>query len=216
VVFDIIAVLGGILISPLVLAGLAFTWWQTHGDRNRLEQIWSRYAQRRRLRFVPSTGEWPNRTAPAVQWVEGTAEYRIEAHGAEAVVATGVVARPEVAMLGELSLRRAAPGDVLAVVTGDARIDGRFVVEAKPESLATRLLTAEVRRGLLGFDLGGTVSLTYRRGDVALRWSGAEENDARLDEARGVVRHLVLAIERESGSRRGEVGSGGLRTSAEG
>src|SRR6202034_1459382 len=104
-----------------------------------LEQSCLRYAQRRRLGFVPSTGEWPNRTTPAVQWVEGTAHYRIEAHGEEAVVCTGCVARPEVAVLGELSLRRAAPGDVLAAVTGDARIDGRFVVDAKPEAIAMLL-----------------------------------------------------------------------------
>jgi hypothetical protein len=183
------------MMGPLALLGLVASWLLTASDRTRVEVLWERYARRRGLTFVPAAGQWPNRTAPGVRWLEGDARYTIEARGDEALVSTRVVARPSVAVFGSFVLRPAAPKDRSARVTGDPMIDARFDVASRPEALAARLLTPEVKRALVGFDVGSSGSLTYERGDVKLVWSGGEENDARLDEAREVVRRVVRALD---------------------
>jgi hypothetical protein len=182
------------MVVPMVLMGFILYWRVTHLDRDRIESLWAAYARGRGLDFVPAAGEWPNRSAPAVQWREPNARFRIEARGAEAFVSTGVVAHPVVPVLGELTIRRATAGDVDAVLTGDPLIDATFLVRASPRELAGRVLTPDVKRALLGFDVGQRGSLVYQSGTVRLSWAGAEENDARLDEARAVVRRVVVAL----------------------
>jgi len=182
-------------VGPLFLVGFVVYWWATHVGRNRIADIWAAYARRRGFEFVPAEGEWPNRSAPAVRWREGQAEYRIEARGTEAFVSTAVVAELAKPMDGELVLRRATAADAGSERTGDPLLDARYAIRAEPRDLAPRLLTEDVKRALVGFDVGAGGSLAYQRGQVKLSWSGAEENDARLDEARGVVRRVLQALE---------------------
>jgi hypothetical protein len=182
------------LIGPMFLVGFLLYWRITHLDRHRLEEIWAAYARRRGLAFVPAEGEWPNRGAPRIEWRESDARYRIEARGAESFAWTGVVASLAVEATGVLTFRRAGPKDAGAQ-TGDPLLDARYTVHAEPADLVRRVLTADVKRALLGFDVGARGTLTYQHGDVRLFWAGAEENDARLDEARDVVRRVVRAFE---------------------
>ena len=181
-----------LVISPLVLAGLIGVWWLIALGRDRVATGWKRYAASRGLAFVEPTGEWPNRTPPAISWADAKGRYRVEALGAEAFAYTQVVGRPEVAVLGTFSLASGAGGS--SHITGDALIDSRFSVDAEPADLATRLLNDEVKRGLVAFGIGRAGSLTYERGDVTLRWAGAEENESRLDEARALARGVVRAL----------------------
>lgn len=183
------------VIGPLVFAALVVSWWLTSLKRDRVESAWAVYAARRGMAFVPAAGEWPNRTAPLVHWSEGRAQYRIEARGAEDFVLTGVVARPSVAVFGKLTVRPPGPRSARVALTGDPLIDTRFEVLAQPRELAPQVLTVAVTRALLGFDFGSRGSLSYERGDVKLWWAGGEENGARLDEARGVVRQVVQALD---------------------
>jgi hypothetical protein len=193
----VIFVLG--VVSPMALLGLIVSWWLTAADRRQLEVLWERYARRRGFAFTPAVGEWPNRLAPVVSWTDGGTRYRLEASGAEAVVSTRVVARPAVAALGVFALSRTSASrstEAGRAVTGDPLIDGHFVVEGHPTHLVRRCLTPDVTRALVGFDVGTGGSLRYSRGDLELSWAGGEENDARLDEAREVLRRAVRALER--------------------
>ncbi len=180
-----------VVVTPIV--GLAFAgfYWTRARDRERLAGVWRSYARGRGHAFEAPTGEWPNRTAPAISWNEADVAYRIEARGAEANVTTRIIARPAVAAFGEFFVTRPdgeasedAPTEPLGV---------RLVVRMHPAGFARRVLTDEVKRALLGFDLG-SLSLVYWRGEVSLDWAGGEENDARLDEASAVVRRVVNAL----------------------
>lgn len=180
-----------VVVTPFV--GLAFAgfYWSKARDRERVADVWRGYARRRGLAFGGPSGEWPNRTSPIIRWTEDGVAYRLETRGAEANVTTCIVARPAVAVFGELFITR--PGGEAALKDGAEPLGSRLVVRAHPAALAARVLTDEVKRTLLGFDLG-SLSLIYRRGEVSLGWAGGEENDARLDEASAVVRRIVSAL----------------------
>ena len=176
-------------VTPIVVLGfIAFYWRRTRGD-DRVAVAWQAYARRRRFTYSEPSGTWPNRTSPGIEWSEDGNDYRIEARGAEAIATTRVVARPAVAVLGEILVTRAS-GEA-GRKDGATPLGHRLVVWAHPAALADRIFTSEVKRALLGFE---PASLFYRRGEVALDWPGGEENDARLDEARAVVRRIVRAL----------------------
>jgi hypothetical protein len=177
------------VVTPVVMLGFVAFYWARTRERERLAVAWQAYARRRGLTFAAPSGEWPNRTPPSVQWVEGDAAYRIEARGAETTVSTRVVGRPSVAVFGELFVTR-ADGEA-ASRAGAQPLFGRLVVRAHPAGFANRVLTGEVMRAVLGFD---PLSLVYRGGEVSLGWAGGEENDARLDEASSVVRRVLDAL----------------------
>jgi hypothetical protein len=180
-----------VVVTPMV--GLAFggLYWSRARDRERLAGAWQSYARGRGMSFGSPSGEWPNRTPPCVRWTEGGVHYRIEARGAEANVITRVVARPAVAAFGEILVTR--PDGEAASTAGSEPLGARLVVRTHPAALAARVFTDDVKRAVLGFDLG-SLSLIYRRGEVSLAWAGGEENDARLDEASAVVRRVVSAL----------------------
>jgi hypothetical protein len=187
-----IIVLFGV-IAPMFLLGFVLHWRLTHLDRNRLDEVWGAYARRRGLEFVPAAGQWPNRSAPRIEWREREARYRIEARGAEALAWTGVVVRLGVDGEGELTLRRGGKKDGPAAT--DDPLLSSYLIQADPADLAGRVLTADVKRALLGFDIGPRGTLTVQGGEVKLFWAGAEENDSRLDEACDVVRRVVRTLE---------------------
>ena len=181
------------VVTPLVMLGFVGIYWSRTRERERLSEAWAAYARRRGRTFGAPSGEWPNRTPPSIHWVEGGVEhgaaYRIEARGVETTVTTRVVARPTVAVFGELFVTR--PDGEAALKPGAEPLLGRLVVRAHPAGFAARVLTGEVKRALLGFD---PLSLVYRGGEVSLGWAGGEENDARLDEASAVVRSVLGAL----------------------
>jgi hypothetical protein len=179
-----------VVVTPIVGLTFAGFYWSRARDRERLAGVWRSYARGRGHAFEAPTGEWPNRTAPAIWWTEEGVAYRIEARGAEASITTCVIARPSVAAFGELFVTRPDEGSRSA---STEPLGARLVVRTHPAGFARRVLTEEVKRALLGFDLG-SLSLVYRRGEVSLGWSGGEENDARLDEASAVVRRVVNAL----------------------
>jgi hypothetical protein len=180
-----------VVVTPIV--GLAFAgfYWSRARDRERLAGVWKSYARGRGLSFGAPSGVWPNRTSPSVRWTEDGVAYRIEARGAEADVTTHIVARPPVAVLGEIFVTR--PGGEAASKAGSEPLGVRLVARAHPAALGARVLTEDVKRALQGFDLG-SLSLIYRRGEVSLAWAGGEENDARLDEGSALVRRVVSAL----------------------
>jgi hypothetical protein len=180
-----------VVVTPIV--GLAFAgfYWSRARDRERLAGVWQAYARGRGLTFAAPSGDWPNRTPPSVRWTEDGVSFRIEARGAEAEVTTRIVARPVVAVFGELFVTR-RDGEA-SQKAGAEPLGGRLVARTHPAALAARVLTDDVKRALLGFDLG-SLSLVYRHGEVSLGWAGGEENDARLDEGSAVVRRVLNAL----------------------
>jgi hypothetical protein len=180
-----------VVVTPFVGLAFAGLYWSRARDRERLAEVWRSYARGRGLAFGAPSGEWPNRTSPSIRWTEDGVAYRIEARGAETSVGTRVVARPTVAIFGELFVTR--PDGEAAPREGAEPLGSRLIVRTHPADLAARVLTDDVKRALLGFDLG-SLSLVYRRGEVSLGWAGGEENDARLDEASAVVRRVIRAL----------------------
>jgi hypothetical protein len=177
------------VVTPIATIGfIVFYWSRVRGD-DRIIDAWRGYARRRRVTFGEPVGTWPNRTSPTVRWNEGGTAYRIEGQGKEKITRTCVVARPAVAVLGEFSVTLP---DGEAAARDGAKPFGHLVVWSRPADLADRVLTAPVKRALLGFD---ATSLFYRDGEVSLRWPGGEENDARLDEASAVVRRVLAALD---------------------
>jgi hypothetical protein len=162
-----------VVVTPIVTLAFFGAYWRREKQGERLEVLWQAYARRRGLTFDAPSGIWPNRTPPVIRWVEEGGAYRIEARGAEAI-ATHVVARPVVALLGELHVTR--KGQVL---------------HAEPSALADRVLTPDVKRVLLGFD---PESFSCQRGEIIVKWRGGEENDARLDEASALLRRVVNSL----------------------
>ncbi len=180
-----------VVVTPFVGLGFVGYYWSGARSRERLAGVWESYARARGIVFGAPSGEWPNRTPPSIRWTEEGVAYRIEARGREAAVTTHIVARPEVAVFGEVFVTR--PDGEAAAKAGAEPLGGRLVVRTHPAGLAGRVLTDDVKRALLGFDLG-SLSLIYRRGEVSLGWAGGEENDARLDEGSALVRRVVNAL----------------------
>jgi hypothetical protein len=180
-----------VVVTPFVGLAYAGYYWSGARSRERLAGVWESYARGRGMAFGAPSGEWPNRTPPSIRWTEDGVAYRIEARGREAGLTTHLVARPAIAVFGELFVTR--PDGEAARKAGAEPLGGRLVARTHPATLADRVLTDDVKRALLGFDLG-SLSLVYRRGEVSLEWAGGEENDARLDEASAVVRRVVSAL----------------------
>jgi hypothetical protein len=179
------------LVTPFVVLCFVGFYWNRERGAERVAQVWEAYARQRRFTFLAPSGYWPNRTPPRIEWSEDGHAFRIEARGVETIASTRVVGRPAVPILGEL-LVTPSSGEA-ARRPGAMPLDGRLFMWAQPEGFADRLLTNEVKRALLGFV---PISLLYRRGEVSLGWAGGEENDARLDEARAVVRRILDAMAR--------------------
>ncbi|HEX3771255.1 MAG TPA: hypothetical protein VHV30_10340 [Polyangiaceae bacterium] len=188
--FPFVILLGGLITPFIVLCFCAFYWGRSR-SKERVELAWQTYARRHRLTYLPSAGNWPHRSAPRIEWSEDGHAFRLEASGEETFSTTRLVARPAVAVLGELLVT--GPAGEAARREGATPLDPRFIVWAQPTAFAERVLTTEVKRVLLGF---GPKAFSYRRGEVTLGWAGGEENDARLDEARAVVRRVVAAMTR--------------------
>jgi hypothetical protein len=187
---EFLAFAGFAIVLAVVLTAFGLSWWSDARGLDQLERAWAAYARRRGVAYAQPSGEWPNRSVPILYWEEaGGVRYRIEATGREAATRTKVMARPRVAVFGELLARRPGGDD-----TGFEPLGARLAVRARPATFAARVLTGEVKRALLGFDLGGELSLSYARGDVSLVWSGGEANEARLDEACELVRRVVQAL----------------------
>jgi hypothetical protein len=178
----------GLVTPAVVMCFIGFYWNRSLGD-DRVARAWQAYARRRRFTFRAPEGTWPNRTQPALHWTEDGITFRIEARGSEKITKTRVIARPAVAVLGELLVTR-ANGEA-AGKDGAVPLDEKFIVWAQPAALADRVLTRDVKRALLGFD---PAALSCRRGEVTITWPGGEENDARLDEASAVVRRILKAL----------------------
>lgn len=183
--YDLLAAVFFIAITPVVIAGFILFWLVNASDHEELAAHWRRYAARRSLRFVEPEGSWPNRTAPAITWSDGTTELRLTALGREAKVRTRLTVRPGSTLLGALTV---------VIAEGGA---GHIDLRERPAGFAQRLLTAHVERVLLGFRQRDRISFAYRRGRVILEWPGGEQNDARLDDARRVGSEIARAVENE-------------------
>ena len=70
--YDLLAGLFFVLMTPLVLAGFVLFWVVNARDHDELAACWRGYARQRGLEFVEPAGEWPNRSAPAIHWKEGS------------------------------------------------------------------------------------------------------------------------------------------------
>ena len=165
--YDLLAAVFFIVMTPAVIAGFALFWVVNARDREELASRWREYAARRGLDFVEAQGDWPNRTAPAIEWKDADATVQITAVGREARVRTRLVVRPRGALLGTLA------------VSIDGGGAGAIAVRARPEGLAPRIFSERVRRAILGFRQRDRVTLVYRRGRVIVEWPGGEQNDAR-------------------------------------
>jgi hypothetical protein len=180
--YDLIAVAFFVLLTPLVVAGFIVFWVVNARDHADLAACWRRYAVRRGLDFVAPSGEWPNRSGPAMSWRDGEATARLSVIGREARVRTRLTVRPRSTLLGALS------------VVSDETAAGQLTIRERPVGFAERVLDARVRRALLGFRQRESIMLTYRRGRVILEWPGGELNDARLDAAREVATQISSTI----------------------
>lgn len=178
--WDALAGIFFVVSTPIILLGFVVFWIVTARDHAALEELWKRYAARRGLELVPAAGEWPNRTNPAMTWTKGETTFRIAARGREARMRTRASAHPRGVLLGTFRV----------VVE-----DGALAIAGRPASLAERIVGESVRRALLAFHQRDRVVLTYRRGEIAVEWRGAERNDARLDEARALVERLAERID---------------------
>lgn len=183
--YDLLAAVLFIAITPVVIAGFIVFWLVNANDHEELAANWRRYAARRGLCFVEPEGAWPNRTAPAITWSEGTTELRLSALGREAKVRTRLTVRPKSTLLGALSV---------VIAEGGA---GHIELRERPAGFARRVLTDHVKRVLLGFRQRDRITFAYRRGRVIMEWPGGEENDARLDDARRVGSELARAVDSE-------------------
>lgn len=175
--YDLLAAIGFVLLTPLVIAGFVAFWLLTHRERTALETEWRAFADRRGRAFEEAEGEWPNRTSPAVTWTHDGVRYRLESRGREARVWTRLYAWPDAKVLGVVGVRTRG---------------GRIALTSI--RVARGVLTAEVSRRLLAFSQGQEVTFSYRRGRLLLEWPGRESNDARIDEAERVLETAVAAV----------------------
>lgn len=196
--YDLLAALLFAALLPLVILGFVGFWIMTSRDRANVAETWQRYASRHALAFEPPEGEWPNRTSPVISWSEGGVAFRLEPLGREAHSRTRLTIRPARAkLLGRFSVapRSHVTGEGTARGIEDPVFLTAYRVLEQPAGLARRVLTPAVRRALLGFRQGDSVTLGFRRGRAQLEWPGGELNDARLDEARRLGDLLAIALE---------------------
>jgi hypothetical protein len=181
--YDLLAAIGFVVLTPMVVVGFVIFWVINARDHEELARIWGRYAAARGLAFEGPAGEWPNRTSPALAWRHEGAELRLATVGREARVRTRLTVRPQSALLGTL------------VAISEPNDAGRFRSRERPRGFATRLMNDRVTRQLRGFQQRDRIVLSYRRGRVTVEWPGGELNDARLDEARRLGEELAAAID---------------------
>lgn len=174
--YDLIAVIAFVILAPLTVLGFIIFWMMTHRTRGKVEDQWRDYAEKRGLAFEEATGEWPNRTSPAIAWSEGDATFRMVIMGRESKAHTRIVAKPASTLLG----------DCVIVVRDPASIDER--------GTATRLLDDSLRRALMVFE--EPISLAYRKGKLTIEWRGREVESRRLDEARAIAKEATAAVDR--------------------
>ena len=175
--YDLFGAIGFAIITPLVIAGFIAFWILTNHERKQLEDTWRVFAAARGRDYEEATGEWPNRTSPAVQWHAEDVTYRLESRGREARAFTRLVARPTASVLGLVRIR----ADHGHIARASVRI-------------AHSLVTAELEKRLMAFSHGDSVLFTYRRGRFVLEWPGREENDARIAEGKRVLDAAVDAV----------------------
>jgi hypothetical protein len=183
--YDLLGAALFLMITPVVILGFVAFWMVTARDRAELEICWRSYAKARGLDFVAASGEWPNRTSPALAWTFEGADLRLSTIGRESKRRTRLMAHPRSALLGAL------------VATTEGAAPGTFRTRARPSRFSRRILTDELTRTVLGFSQHDHVTLTYRRARVVFEWPGGEMNEARLDEARRLGELLVHAIDDE-------------------
>jgi hypothetical protein len=183
--YDLLVAVTFVVMTPVVLVGFILFWVVNARDHEELAALWRDYAKKRGLDFVEPEGDWPNRSAPAITWSDDLAELRITAIGKEARVRTRLVIRPRSTLLGTLTMAVGAAG------AGDVELRER------PAGFARRIVTADVRRLLLGFRQRDRLVARYRRGRIIVEWPGAERNDARLDEARRLGEAMAAVVDYE-------------------
>ncbi len=195
--YDLLAAILFAALLPLVVIGFVVFWIMTSNDRAHVASVWQRYASGRGLEFVAPEGVWPNRTSPVITWTTGAVAFRLEPLGREQHSRTRLTVRPDVKLLGKLSVapRANVQGAAPPSDLDDPVFLASYRVVEQPAGLARRVLTEPVRRGLLGFRQGDSVTLGYRRGRAVLEWPGGELNDARLDEARRLGDVIAHAVE---------------------
>ncbi|MBX3185537.1 MAG: hypothetical protein KF819_00925 [Labilithrix sp.] len=183
--YDLLGAALFVMITPLVILGFVAFWFVNARDRAELEGRWRAYAEARAIEYVPATGEWPNRTSPAIRWTLEGAELRLWTIGREASRRTRLAVRPRGALLGSLR------------ATTEGAAPGTFAIRERPAGFSRRILTPEVTRTLLGFSQHDVVTVHHRRGCLVFEWPGGELNDARLDEARRAGEAIARALASE-------------------
>lgn len=183
--YDLLVAVTFVVMTPVVIVGFILFWMVNARDHEELAALWRAYAKKRGLAFVEPEGDWPNRSAPAITWSDDRAELRIIAIGKEARVRTRLVIRPRGTLLGALTMAVDAAG------SGDVELRER------PAGFARRIVTADVRRLLLGFRQRDRLVVRYRRGRITVEWPSGERNDARLDEARRLGEAMAAAVDHE-------------------
>jgi hypothetical protein len=183
--YDLLVAVTFVVMTPVVVMGFILFWVVNARDHEELATLWRGYAKKRGLDFVAPEGEWPNRSAPELTWSDALAELTITAIGKEARVRTRLVIRPRSALLGTLTM---------AVDSAGA---GELEQRERPAGFARRIVTADVRRLLLGFRQRDRLVVRYRRGLITVEWPGGERNDARLDEARRLGEAMAAAVDQE-------------------
>jgi hypothetical protein len=195
----------------------SFVAWSSNGGAGRaqLEEAWQRYAWSKRYRFRAASGDWPRARSPRIEGRVEDVDVVIEActitvRGTPRPC-TRVWARSPVDPSGRLiaasdSRLVQGPGatDLARIRTGDAFFDHSLVVRASSGDVASRWLSARVRRDLQAFLSTGykpVVCLQVDGGEVSLIVLGEETRPATLDEACGVVARACAAAERWAGYR---------------
>lgn len=181
--YDLLGAALFMLLTPVVIVGFVAYWVVAARDRAELEVRWRAYAAARALEYVAASGEWPNRTSPAIRWTCDPAELWLTTRGREAKRRTRLAVRPRGALLGSL------------VATTEGAAPGTLRTRERPAKFSDRLLPQEVTRRLLGFAQGERVTISYLRGRLSIEWPGGELNDARLDEARRLGELMARAMD---------------------
>lgn len=193
--YDLLAGLLFAAILPLVVVGFVAFWAVTSHERAAVAETWRVYAAERGLAYTAPEGAWPNRTSPVITWTAGEVAFRLEPLGKETHSRTRLTVRPRATLLGRVSVAPRSGPPAPPHGLADPVFAATYRVVERPSGLAGRLLTEPVRRGLLGFRQGDSVTLGYRRGRAVLEWPGGELNDARLDEARRLGATIARAVE---------------------
>lgn len=195
--YDLVLGILYVLLAPFVFGGFVLVYVHGHRKRRALEEVWRAQAERRGRGFVASSGQWPERTSPRVEWTEAGLAFRLEMVSLGRVVHTRLLVVPDGTFAGRVYVGPEGAGppglEPVGSATNDRRFSSVFAARARPVALGEALLDADVRNALVTFRQGAAVSLRYRKGQLVLLWPGVETNEARVDEA---VRLLVASAAR--------------------